>query len=379
MHVRLSRLAAALIACSTPAWAATSNVDVYGQLDVSVDTISLPTHETYSAAADIFFDPTYTPLIDATTSAGLTAQISGTTYSASASTTQGSNHAYVQASSFPTGAFGATSFSGWYDQVTITGGTGAGTAQFSVQLSGTVDVGAIAGGIGYGLSASSVHPTQLTSDVIVDVVSTPTNPWFLDSNQVTPITTYMIGASPYNDTAILFPSEPPTLPGIPAVEDPSNLLGGEPIDPVVPDLVLTPGAAQSVNVTLHGTLNFTYGEGFYLIGGLNATLLDTSPFLAFCISECPPPPAIDGTGATTLDFSNSANLVNIVLPEGATASFASGNAYNVTSVPEPGEWLMLLAGLGLVGWRTRRKAAKVLSDPTMPPQDAGHFVLGELQ
>jgi hypothetical protein len=32
-----------------------------------------------------------------------------------------------------------------------------------------------------------------------------------------------------------------------------------------------------------------------------------------------------------------------------------GTAYNVTAVPEPGEWLMLLAGLGLVGWRTRRK------------------------
>jgi len=65
---------------------------------------------------------------------------------------------------------------------------------------------------------------------------------------------------------------------------------------------------------------------------------------------------VDGTGATILDFSNSANLVNIALPEGATASFASGNTYNVTTVPEPDAWLMLLAGLGLVGWRARRRA-----------------------
>jgi hypothetical protein len=82
-------------------------------------------------------------------------------------------------------------------------------------------------------------------------------------------------------------------------------------------------------------------------------------FVTFCdfsIGDCTAPTK-DGTGATTLDFSNSANLINIALPEGATASFASGTAYNVTAVPEPGEWLMLLAGLGLVGWRTRRKAS----------------------
>jgi hypothetical protein len=80
-------------------------------------------------------------------------------------------------------------------------------------------------------------------------------------------------------------------------------------------------------------------------------------FCSFAITDgsCVPTPK-DGTGATTLDFSNSANLVSIALPEGATASFASGATYNVTTVPEPGEWAMLLAGLGLVGWRARRRA-----------------------
>ena len=123
------------------------------------------------------------------------------------------------------------------------------------------------------------------------------------------------------------------------------------------DLVLTPGVGQNVNVTLHGTLNFTYGEAFYLIGGLGVSVLGDGleSFCSFDIGvTCTIPK--DGTGATTLDFSNSANLVNIALPVGATASFASGAAYNVTAVPEPGEWLMLLAGLGLVGWRARRRA-----------------------
>lgn len=90
---------------------------------------------------------------------------------------------------------------------------------------------------------------------------------------------------------------------------------------------------------------------------MGTSLLDLGAFQSFCSFdvECPSNPPIDGTGATTLDFSNSANLVGIALPDGATASFASGHAYNVTAVPEPGEWLMLLAGLGLVGWRVRRR------------------------
>ena len=51
-----------------------------------------------------------------------------------------------------------------------------------------------------------------------------------------------------------------------------------------------------------------------------------------------------------------AHLVGIVLPEGANLSSAAGAAYNVTAVPEPGEWVLMLAGLGLVGWRVRRRA-----------------------
>jgi len=348
MNVRLTALAAALFACTTPAWA-------------SIEP--LPTHETYSAAADIGTnsfsdDPVYVPLLDMTTTAGATAQIAGTSYSASASTTLGGNHAYAQANAFPADTFGSTSFSGWYDQVTINGGDGPGTAQFTVQLSGSVNVGAFAGILGYGLMTSTTHPSVLGTDIIVDP-GTPTSPWFLISSEVNPIIEYSIVASPYNDPDQLSGLFGAPGGGIPAIDDPAYLLGGDAgMGFPAPDQVLTPGAGH-VNVTLHGTLNFTYGQAFYLIGVLNTDLLDLGAFQPFCSfdTECPASPSIDGTGATTLDFSNSANLVNIGLPEGATASFASGASYNVTAVPEPGEWLMMLAGLGLVGWRARRKSA----------------------
>lgn len=354
MHLRLSLLAAALMASTTPAWAATA---------------SLPTYETYSSVMDsginfFFSDPAYpafVPQTSVTNMSGATASITGNDYTSTASTTLGGNHAYVQGGAIPTSVLGVSGFSGWYDQVTITGGTGTGTAQFTVQLNGTVDAGAIAGGMSYTLGTSSVHPSQLTSTLNAFNLLAP--PWPMDA--VNPIATYLLGVSPYNDTSILF-SGAPTPPtggtiGIPSINDPGLPLGGgADMGFPIPDLILTPGAGQVINVTLHGTLNFTYGEAFYLIGGLGTTVIGDGlqPFCSFlAIGGTCIPPVKDGAGATTLDFSNSANLVNIALPEGATASFASGTAYNVTAVPEPGEWLMLLAGLGLIGWRRHRKPA----------------------
>ena len=332
MNLRMTALAAALIACAASARANTANVDIYGVVNVGV----LPAYATYSGAADIgagLFanDPTYTPLIDATNAPGATAQISAPSYAAAASTTLGSNHAYASASTLPSNVLGAGSFSGWYDQVTITGGSGVGTASFTVQLNGTADVGAFGGGMAYALGTSTVHPSQLVSSTTTFNMSSP-YAWPMDA--VNPIATYVIGASPYNDTSVLFPGIAP-----------------------VPDLVLTPGTGQNIQATLHGTFNFTYGETFYLLGGLGTSVFDVSILQAFCpldTGSCVPSP--DGTGPTTLDFSNSAHLAGIVLPQGASLSSASGAAYNVTAVPEPGAWLMLLAGLGLVGWRTRRRA-----------------------
>lgn len=348
MNTQIPRLAAGLIACAVPVWAAATD---------------LPAYETYSAATDVgtsFFtvDPTYTQLLDATATPGATAQINGLGYTASASTRLGNNHAYASASSTPSNILSAGGFSGWYDQVTITGGTGAGTAHFTVQLSGMVDVGAMGGGLAYALGTSSIHPSQLVSTYSTFNISSQ-YAWPMDA--VTPIATYLLGASPYNDTSILFSgTQTPTTSGIPAIQDPSLVLGGDTgMGFPTPDLILTPGAGQSVNITLHGTLNFTYGESFYLISGLGVNVIGDGleSFCAFpsVIGDTCTAPVKDGIGATTLDFSNSANLVDIILPQDATASFASGTAYNVTSVPEPAEWLMLLAGLGLVGWRARRR------------------------
>lgn len=359
MHIRSIALAVSLLGCTPSVWAATSNVDVYGIFNMSVDQ---PTYGTYSAAAevatDFFTGSIYLPQSDYSTVSDSTASITGSSspfpasnpYTASASTTLGSNHVYAQGSTLPLGTLGVGSFSGWYDQTTITGGTGTGTMQFTVQLNGIVDVGAIAGIASYGLYASSVHPALLASDLIVSPNTMPTDPWLLSASGVTSITSYTIGASPYNDTTTLFTSmlTPPDPSGIPALGGPTPML--------YVDQILTPGAGQSINVTLTGTLNFTYGEAFYLIGGLGTNIVDgLGTFCAFDISDTCTTPTIDGTGATTLDFSNSANLVSIVLPQDATASFASGETYNVTAVPEPSEWLMLLAGLGLVGWRARRR------------------------
>jgi PEP-CTERM putative exosortase interaction domain len=231
--------------------------------------------------------------------------------------------------------------------VTITGGSGSGSLQFSAQVDGTVDVGAIAGGFNYQLAASTVHPTQLVSSTAPFQLNPP--PWALDA--ATPIASFSAVVSPYNDPAnqFLAGSGAPSN-GIPSIPSEYSL-GGDMGFPT-PDLVLTPGANQHVNVTLHGTLNFTYGEAFYLIAGFGTTLFDPQSFTTFGSPSSLPP---DGSGATSLDFSNSANLVQITLPASATASFASGNAYNVTAVPEPETWILLLAGIGMVGWGTRRR------------------------
>jgi len=105
---------------------------------------------------------------------------------------------------------------------------------------------------------------------------------------------------------------------------------------------------------LTGTIQFTYDEAFYLIGHMGARNRRGPCIVTFSVTRCPDTRRYR---ATTLDSPTAPNLVNIALPEGASANFASGTAYNVTAVPEPGEWAMLLAGLGLVGWRARRKRA----------------------
>lgn len=354
---------AATLAASPAVWAATATVDVYGNLS------AYPDSGTYAAAADwggnYFSDPPFVPQVSTTDVANTLVAIASTDYSAAARTMLGSNHAYAQASGFSGDALSVNSFSGWYDQVTISGGTGTGTLQFSVNLTGSVTAGAYLGMAGFSLLASSVHPEQLATDMLAFNTLT-TQPWGLYDSQVQAIASYNIVASPYNDPDViagLFSAPTGGDSGIPAMTDPALQLGGEDgmgFPELTIDLIVTPGAEHLVDITLTGTLDFTYGEAFYLIGALGTNILDDGleSFCSFDISgdACATAPK-DGTDATTLDFLNSALLAGIVLPEGATFASASGAAYNVTAVPEPGEWAMLLAGLGLVAWRTRRKTA----------------------
>ncbi|MDP3421455.1 MAG: PEP-CTERM sorting domain-containing protein [Thiobacillus sp.] len=357
MHTRFIAIAATL-AASSAVWAAPVLADTY------------PSSGTYAAAADLgpnyYSDPAFVPQVSMTDVSNTLAAIASADYSAAARTTLGSNHAQAQASGFSNGALSVNSFSGWYDQITISGGTGTGTLQFSVNLTGSVTAGAYLGMAGFSLLASPVHPEQLAQDLLAFNMLTTAQPWGLYDSQVQSITSYNIVASPYNDPDViagLFSAPTGGDSGIPVITDPALPLGGEDgmgFPEVTIDLIVTPGAEHLVNVTLTGTLDFTYGETFYLIGALGTSIMNDGleSFCSFDISgdTCVPTPK-DGTGATTLDFLSSALLAGIVLPENATFSSASGATYNVTAVPEPGEWMMLLAGLGLIAWRTRRKSA----------------------
>jgi len=156
MHVRLTPLAAALFACTTSAWAAMSDVDVYGNMSTS-----LPTHDVFSQAGAVDSDTPPASTIaeyQETFVTGNTAAISNNGYNASASTTLGSNHAYASYNGSVPRDF-VIGGSNWFDQVTITGGTGPGTATVTVQLNGTAAVGAAGGYFGLSIWVrDTTHP-----------------------------------------------------------------------------------------------------------------------------------------------------------------------------------------------------------------------------
>lgn len=215
-------------------------------------------------------------------------------------TTLGGNHAEAVAQ----GVLGsAYAVSDWYDQGVITGGSGIGTANFTMQLHGTIGVSGNARGFVYlALYASTVHPTLLDDGVFDGDILEPI--WDLNATGSQLLASYQL----YQEGGAIH--------------------------------------SITVNETIQATLDFAYDAPFYLIGRL---------FLQANTGGSQWGTSTSGAG---LDFLNSAYITGLDLPETAVATFASGTDYNnipVTTVPEPEAWGLMLVGLGLVGWRARRR------------------------
>ena len=304
---------------------------------------------------------------DQSAGSGQTAAVLGDGYVATARTQPGRNQAFVRYDRDGQQSI-TRAGSSWYERMTISGGTGTGTATFNVRLRGVVDSGRDQGGLGFTLSATSAQPAE--PDVIGFAGA-----WQLDPAQTTKLIRYTLATSPYNDTSRIagsYGSEMPSqqafpqsneIRGIPSISDSGGGTfpngPGMTYEPVPPDTILAPGAGQIVDLVLTGTFSFTYGEAFYLVGDLSAFIGDgLQSFTFFGASDQSASSSEPDTDIPTmLDFGNGAFLSSILLPDGAVASFASGTPYNVATapVPEPGEWALLLAGLGLVGWRARQR------------------------
>lgn len=113
--------------------------------------------------------------------------------------------------------------------------------------------------------------------------------------------------------------------------------------------VVAPHIPSGTSTT--GSIDWTYEVRMQPVNGRIYTL---AALLALnsSISDLP---LISGTDTTPfgssgeVDFNSTAALTEVVLPAGVSFTSAAGAAYNVTVVPEPQTWAMLLAGLGLVG------------------------------
>ena len=306
---KITRVAfAVLCVSSTPAWAI---------------SVAYPDYGVASVAATATIDPTTGTLtlnnVDtAVTPNGLASVNDNLGGAATASTGYGDNHAYASYANTDTDSVASAAASLWYDQITITGGSGTGTAMLNASLNGTANVGAPDGAAFYVLGTSAVNPMTLTSSTIsFNSVSLPLS---VDTSQLTTVASYAVGTQ---GAATACTSQlGNTCPAF--------------------NQVLGAGAGQTIQANLSGSFTFTYGQSFYLIGLLGTGVMNSQPSIS--------------PTTTTFDFSHTGLLNQIVLPQGAILSDASGTIYNVAAVPEPAEWLTLVAGLALVGWANRRRA-----------------------
>lgn len=211
-------------------------------------------------------------------------KVIGTGFISTAQTNFGIN----QATSGTTANTLAYAGSLWWDQYTISGGSGAGSASFSAALDGSLTSSGLAGaGVGYVLAVSSTLPTSFDIDFSTLNVLDTSN--WLDSQLAA-----------------------------------FNTPGGANVLAYYVDGV-SGNDLKAIDELYSGSFAFTYDTPFYI----GAALLTGA-----------------GGNSGTANFSHTATF-NIGL--------SAGDTLMVASVPEPGEWAMLLAGLGLIGLRLRAR------------------------
>ena len=140
---------------------------------------------------------------------------------------------------------------------------------------------------------------------------------------------------------------------------------------------ITPGSSiYSQQLSFHGQFNLTNGNNNLLSGNLNGVSIYAQPGSSSAtiqfdltnassnVSTLPANPYFIVTGTTTSPVSISTvsipvspyswtNFNNMTIDWSAKLS---NTPYSVSSVPEPGEWALMLSGIGLMGFiATRRK------------------------
>lgn len=106
-----------------------------------------------------------------------------------------------------------------------------------------------------------------------------------------------------------------------------------------------PFSASSVSTEVTQTLAFTYGVPFLLSGVLGVDAgHDAGAFVA-----------------TFVDFSSTAILDEVILPNGAILNSESGTSYPLSATPVPAALPLFAGGLGVIGLLARRRKQKAVA------------------